>query len=284
MSPSSPSSTKVWINGRLLDADDARVAFDDHGLTVGDGVFETLKLTDGVPFAQRRHLERLRRSAAAMRIPLPPAAVLSDAIDAVRAHHDGHGYLRVTLTAGPGPLGSNRGDLTPTLVVAIRPGDVRTEPTDVLLVPWTRNERGALAGVKSTSYGENVLALATAAEAGASEAVFANSVGDLCEGTGSNVFVGFGDRLVTPPLSSGCLAGVTRELLLEAGIGVEADVPMSALADATEMFLVSTGREVQPVRRILGADHARELPWCSGPLTVEARRAWVERIAPVTDP
>ena len=137
-----------------------------------------------------------------------------------------------------------------------------------------------MTGVKSTSYGENVVALAVAADADASEALFANTAGNLCEGTGSNVFVGFGDRLVTPPLSSGCLAGVTRELVLEAGIGEEADVPMASLAEATEMFLASTGREVQPVRRLDG----RELRFCPGPLTVAARQAWLDRITPLIDP
>jgi len=278
-------TTPVWIDGELVAATDARVAYDDHGVTVGDGVFETVKLLDGEPFALTRHLLRLTRSAEAMRIPVPPPERLAAAIDAVRAHHDGAGYLRITLTAGPGPLGSNRGDLDPTLVVAIRPGEVRVEPTDVVVVPWTRNERGALAGVKSTSYGENVLALVAATEADASEALFANSRDELCEGTGSNVFVGFGDRLVTPPLSSGCLAGVTRELVLEAGIGVEDDVPMAALADATEMFLVSTGREVQPVRRVRWADGAAlDLPVCPGPLTAHARQVWLDRIADVPDP
>ena len=276
-------SDVVWVGDRVRDAAEASVAYDDHGVTVGDGVFETLKLTDGVPFALDRHLRRLERSAHALRIPLPTAELLGEAIEQVCAGHDGAGFLRVTLTAGPGPLGSNRGDLSPTLIVAIRPGEIRVDPTDVVVVPWTRNERGALAGVKSTSYGENVLALAVAAEAGASEALFANTRDELCEGTGSNVFVVVDDRLVTPPLTAGCLAGVTRELLLEAGVGVEADVPMDVFADpdrCTEAFLVSTGREVQPIRAVDGRPFAA----CPGPHTVAARAVWLERIAPLVDP
>lgn len=275
---------KVWIGdlsgGELVDAQSARIPHDDHGVTVGDGVFETVKLANGVPFALTRHLRRLARSAGHLRIPMPRPDHLATAIEMVCASFVGDGYLRVTITAGPGPLGSDRADLNPTLIVATRPGEVRTGPTDAITVPWTRNERGALVGVKTTSYGENVLALAAAADAGASEALFANNRGELCEGTGSNVFVGFGNHLVTPPLESGCLAGVTRELLLEAGIGAEEPIATGALVDATEMFLVSTGREVQPIRHLDG----RELPWCSGPLTVEARRTWLERIAPIQDP
>ena len=87
--------------------------------------------------------------------------------------------------------------------------------TEVVVVPWPRNEHGALVGLKTVSYGENVVALAFAADRGAGEALFGNLAGNLCEGTGTNVFVGLAGRLVTPPLSSGCLPGVTRDLLLE---------------------------------------------------------------------
>ena len=266
---------EVWVSGRLVSADQAVVPYDDHGTTVGDGVFETLKIVDGSPFHLDRHLDRLRRSADAMSIPCPDPAALHVAIDAVLGTHgDEPAFLRITLTAGRGPLGTPRGALSPNLIVAIRPGNVRLDPTDVVVVPWTRNEHGALAGVKSTSYGENVVALVAASNTGADEALFANTAGNLCEGTGSNVFVGLDGALLTPPLSSGCLAGVTRALLVEAGIGIEADIPMSRLDDIEEMFLVSTGREVQPVRRIDG----RELPSCPGPLTARARDLWVRQI------
>lgn len=269
-------TARVWIDDRLVDAAAAHVRFDDHGVTVGDGVFETIKLTGGHAFELTRHLERMARSAGAMSIPMPSIDVVRTAVEAVVAANAEDGFLRVTLTAGPGPLGSNREEMEPTLIVAVRPGEVRVDPTDVIVVPWTRNEHGALAGVKSTSYGENVVALARATDAGASEALFANTAGNLCEGTGSNVFVVLDDRLVTPPLSSGCLAGVTRALLLEAGVGIEADVPMAALDDVSEMFLVSTGREVQPVHRVDG----RALPACPGPHTAAARATWLDAIAP----
>ena len=269
--PDADDPTPVWINGALLAPDLATVAFDDHGLTVGDGVFETIKVTCGRPFALDAHFDRLHRSAATMAIPCPDRAELREAVDAVCGSNSPTGFLRVTLTAGPGPLGTPRGDLSPTLIVAVRSGGVRHDPTDVIVVPWTRNERSALAGVKSTSYGENVVALATAAQRGASEALFANTRDELCEGTGSNVFVGLGGRLLTPPVESGCLAGVTRALLLALGVGEEETIPMAALDGATEMFLVSTAREVQPVQRIDG----RNLPACPGPMTIAARAAWV---------
>ena len=95
------TTAKVWVGDRLLDAADATVSFDDHGVTVGDGVFETIKLSDGIPFTLTRHLRRLAGSAARMGIPMPGEDRLAEAVAAVCASHDGDGFLRVTLTAGP---------------------------------------------------------------------------------------------------------------------------------------------------------------------------------------
>ena len=118
------------------------------------------------------------------------------------------------------------------------------------VVPWPRNERGAMAGIKTTSYAENVKALAYAKARGCTEAIFPTTTDLLSEGTGSNVFVGIGGRLLTPPLSSGCLAGVTRDLVLEVTDAIEEDIPMAAFLAADDVFLTSTGRDVQPVDRI----------------------------------
>ena len=220
----------VWIDGQLIGSG-ASVPYDDHGVTVGDGAFETIKIEGGQAFALRRHLDRLEQSVQLLRLPPLDRALLESGIAEVLAEPR-QGFLRVTVTAGRGPLGSNRDDSNLRLIVAVRAGSVRVDPTDVVTVPWTRNESGALAGIKSTSYAENVVALSVADEAGASEALFANTVGNLCEGTGSNVFVGFGDRLVTPPLSSGCLAGVTRALVM--GIDARCNRRGGHSADGTD--------------------------------------------------
>ena len=117
-----------------------------------------------------------------------------------------------------------------------------------------------MAGIKTTSYAENVKALAYAKERGCTEAIFATTTGLLCEGTGSNVFVGIDGRLLTPPLSSGCLAGVTRDLVLEVTDAVEEDIPMAAFLAADEVFLTSTGRDVQPVHQVDDRDARRPRP------------------------
>jgi branched-chain amino acid aminotransferase len=150
----------------------------------------------------------------------------------------------------------------------------------VAVAPWPRNERSALVGLKTVSYAENVVALRWARQQGAEEAVFGNLDGRLCEGTGTNVFVGSGGRMLTPPLASGCLAGVTRDLLLELGVAEEEDVPLSALAGADEAFLTSSTRDVQPISAVDGA----ALPVTPGPLTKAAADAFRELQERDSDP
>ena len=113
------------------------------------------------------------------------------------------------------PLGSDRGDGTPTVIVAAAPMAPWPATAEVVVVPWPRNERSAIAGLKTNSYAENVVALAHAHERGRAKRCFVNTAGGLCEGTGTNVFVVVDGELVTPSLASGCLAGITRVLVIE---------------------------------------------------------------------
>ncbi len=271
----------VWIDGEVVEASVARVSPFDHGLLTGDGVFETLRVYGAVPFAARRHLERLALSAAAMQLPCPEPELLRQAMaDVVAANGVESGRMRITLTGGVAPLGSDRADVRPTVILAVGPLTDWPAATAVVTVPWPRNERAALAGVKTISYGENVVALAYAHERGAGEAIFANLAGNLCEGTGTNVFFAVGGRLITPPLAAGCLAGVTRDLLLELVDVVEDDVPLSALAAADEAFLSSSTREVQPISAVDGV----ALAAVPGPCTALARSRFADLVRRDTDP
>jgi len=272
---------RAWLNGRMLDdAGEAALSVLDHGLTVGDGVFETVKAVDGQPFALTRHLNRLATSAQGLGLPAPDEARVREAVATVLDGISSEtGRVRITVTGGPGPLGSERGDVEPTLLV-MATGEYRWEETTAIAtVPWPRNERGALTGLKTTSYAENVVALAYAKRAGASEAIFANTQGLLCEGTGSNIFYVIDGALVTPTLESGCLAGVTRTLVLDWCGASEQDAPMDVLLRADEIFLASTTRDVQPVRRCDERDIV-----APGPVTAKAQQIWAERSAADLDP
>lgn len=259
-------ATHFWVNDELVPVSNAKVSVLDHGFTVADGVFETLLVLDGNVFARDLHLLRLGKSATGLGISLPDATLLNSAIDQVLGAHKNmdFGRLRLTVTSGSGPLGSDRTNAEPTLVVSISAQDKWPDSTSVLLVPWTRNEDSPLAGLKTTSYAENAYALAAAKSRGFSEALFCDTSKRLSEGTGSNVFLVINDVVVTPSDASGLLRGVTRDLVIrwarESGIEIaERDVSPTELWDAQELFLTSSTRDVQPITQLASLDSALQL-------------------------
>ena len=269
-----------WADGRILSPGETAVRADDHSVVVGDGVFETTGVLDGVPFALTRHLARLARSAAGLGIQTPDDGRIREAVAEVIAADRRAGLLRITWSSGPGPLGSGRGDGPGTLVLSTGPGIVWPVTERVHLGPWIRNEHGVLTGLKTTSYAENAKALAVAHRRGCTEALFRNTAGHLCEGTGTNVFLVVDDVLVTPPLSSGCLAGVTRGLLLELVDVVERDVALDEIEVASEAFLSSATRDVSSIAAV--DDH--DLPMAPGPVTTAVAAAFADLVARTPDP
>lgn len=261
----------VWLNGELLRQPGARIDPLDRGFLLGEGVFETLRAYAGEPFAARSHLERLAYAATVFQLPVPGSTVLEAAMRAVL---DANGLMRegvdarirVTLTGGAAAIGSGSRAVSsaePTVLVTAEALAVAGKTASVLVVPFTRNPCSATAGIKTTSYAENSLALRYARDRRYDEAILADTRGDLCEGATSNVFVLLGGRLLTPPLDTGCLPGVTRGLVLKAagvaGIDVrEKRVPVSALERSEGAFLTSSLRELQPVAAV----GAVELPPC----------------------
>lgn len=247
---------RAWVNGERVDPAAPAIAAVDHGVTVGDGVFETCKVVGGVPFALARHARRLDRSMAGLGLPAADHDRIDIGIKAVLAGEPiSYGRLRYTVTGGAGPLGSDRDSSPLTYIVTAGPQLPNPDSGKLVVVPWTRNERSPTAGLKTTSYAENVVALAYAKERGGVEAVFANSIGNLCECTGSNVFVVVNGVILTPDLASGPLAGVTRDLVIEwcreEGLTVRAEpLPMSILSQAAEVFITSTVKDVMAVHAI----------------------------------
>ena len=246
----------VWLNSGLVDDAHATVSVFDRGLTVGDGVFETLKVVEGQPFAVTRHLRRLSISARGLGLDAPDLDLIRKAItDVVAANAKSLGpfaRMRITYTAGPSLFGSSRGDGPPTLVVAVSPSVPWPSTTAIATVLWRRNEHSAVAGLKTTAYADNIVALARANEVGASEAILANTAGDVCEGTGSNIFVLRDGIATTPPLSGGALPGITRELVLEWTDAIEGVLTFADLNAVDEVFLTSSTRDVHPVHSVDG--------------------------------
>jgi branched-chain amino acid aminotransferase len=287
MTPSDAMETMVWIGdshiGSVVPEAEALISTSDHGVTVGDGVFETLKVTRLGAFALTRHLHRLQRSCDHMGITMPKADLLANAVHevlAVNAPVIGDlARLRITITSGLGPLGSERSTDDVTVIIATSAQKRWPEHTTLLTVPWTRNERSAITSVKSTSYAENVVALRYVHERDAGEGIFVNTVGSVCEGTGSNVFWVRDGRVFTPALSTGCLAGITRELVLEWFDVDEVAAPLSEAIAADEVFITSSTRDVQPV---VAWDTAK---WEGvGPVASSIQREFGRRAAETIDP
>ena len=276
----------VWLQAGeqsgLVARDQAQVSVFDHGVTVGDGVFETIKVVAGEPLALSRHLRRLARSCAVLGLEAPNVDTIRTAVtDVIDSEPDAArlGRLRITCTAGAGPLASDRHAGFPTTIVAVSPMQPWPATTTATVVPWVRNERSAVAGAKSTSYAENVVALAWAHERGFSEGLFVNTRDEVCEGTGTNLFIIQGEQVLTPPLSSGCLAGITRELLLDWGLAQEAQLSRKDMAAADEVFLSSSTRDVHPVVRL------DDREWSGpGPITRHVHAEYVRRLSRDVDP
>jgi branched-chain amino acid aminotransferase len=256
----------AWVDGALLPAADATVAATDRGLLLGEGVFDTVLAVDGVPLAPTRHLARLRRSAAALDLPVPhDDETLATALRAVAATAPGQARVRITVTAA-------------TVLVGAFPVEQRGPTSTVVTSPWPINERSPLAGVKHTSRAELVRAIGYAQARGGDEALMGTTDGHLSEGTGANVFVVLDGELVTPSLRSGCLAGVTRELVIELVGACEADIPMPALGSVEEAFLTSSTRGVHPIGRLDGRTFE------VGERTRVAASAYADLVARTSDP
>ena len=239
----------IWLNGEFVQEFDARVSVFDHGLLIA---------YDNNPFAYTRHYRRLERSAKAFNLNVPDINLIRNAcVKVLDSTSIFPARLRITITGGVAPLGSEKGRSEENVIIASNIAPVQPDFSDVITVSFPRNEHGALSGLKTTSYGENVIALAQAHSVGAKEAIFGNVSGNLCEGTGSNIFVSHQGKLITPPLSSGCLAGVTRSLVIEIcerfRIPVsEENLKIDSLENVEFAFLTSTLREVQPIETING--------------------------------
>lgn len=255
---------KIWVNGKLADPRKPLVSAYDHGFLYGDGVYETVRIYGGQIFGFDAHFRRLLKSAKGLGLAVPASreGLRRAVVSLIRVNRLEEASVRITLSRGPGPMGFDpRPCTTPTL--AVMPGPhPKHDPAlyekgiKIVLAKTRRNPKVSLDPImKTTNNLNNILAKREAIQAGAYEAVMLNTVGDVAEGTISNVFFVKGDRLVTPSLACGLLEGVTRTEVLRAGkcrgmTVEERPVKPEELFRADEVFLTSTTFEVLPVTRI----------------------------------
>jgi branched-chain amino acid aminotransferase len=248
----------ILHNEAIRDACDAVLAPSQVGLLSGWGVFSTLKVADGVLFAWDRHWARIRRDAAALHVPLPedPDTVHRKLLDLVEANGAYNSTLRLVIVRNGGGMWANPHPPRPSDLIALT-ADSKDwgEGVKLALQANARHAASPFAGTKILSWSMNLTWLEQAQGRGFDEVVLLNERGEVAECTSANIFVAEGSQVWTPPLSSGCLPGITREVLLG-----EIHVPGIAIAEkaltpgdleaADEVFITSTTRDLLPVFQI----------------------------------
>ena len=255
----------VYVNGTIAPADQAVVPVYDHGFVYGEGVYETLRTYNRVPFLYDRHMRRLRQSAERLLLDVPfdDATLLTWIDQTVAAAGElDEGYIRVLLTRGVGDLNYDpKSTPTPTTVIIVKPLDpvpsrVFEQGIRISLVDMLRNHPKSVNPViKSNNLLNNALAMQAAYRAGAEEALMCNYRGELTECSQSNFFMVRGGAALTPKSAAGLLEGVTRAFVFELGRELGIEVREEALLpkdleDADEMFITSTIRALSPVVQV----------------------------------
>ncbi len=235
---------KVWLNGAIMPATAGRIDVVDRGFTLGDGVFETIRVVDGLPHYLQRHLRRLRAGLAVLALPLALTdADLADALAlALQANGLKSAAVRLTVSRGPAPRGVMPPPAPdPTVLVMSGPLPGMAVPADAITCTVTRrNEMSPLSRVKSLNFLDSILARQEAASRGADEALLLNTRGYLAEATAANILVLRDGALVTPPLADGALPGIMREVLIERCGATEVPLLVEDLFAADAVFLSSS--------------------------------------------
>ena len=279
----------VSIDGRVGTPEDVTLKVTDNGFVFGDSAYETLRTYGGRPFELNRHLLRLRRSIALLGFDLKTSDnEIKARIDACLSFAgNDESYLRLIVSRGVGDMSYRFERIPePTVAMYVKPLEpaneaLYTKGGAVVIVSIRRNPIEALnPAIKASNLLNNALATREAYARGAFEALLLNTRGEVAEGAGSNIFIVRGGRLLTPPLSCGLLAGITRELTLEiaAATGVpheERVLYPEDLRSADELFITSTLKELAPMVTLDGATVGSGTP---GPVTTALLRAYRDRI------
>jgi branched-chain amino acid aminotransferase len=255
-----PRSTPgcICVDGRFSAPGDAVVSALDTGFLLGDGLFESLRARDGVPYLLDRHLVRLYSAAATIELSgLPPAAALEQQVlETLDRAALADAYVRITVTRGPGGRGLLAPAGPPTVVVAALPAPSRVRANEGIAVALLERRAEERAAAKSTSWQKAVLDRRLVARREAEEGIYLAADGRVLEGVSSNVFAVVGGRLLTPPVRD-CLPGITRARLLELApqVGVtpsETRIELEQLLRAEQVFVTNAVLGLRAVDTIAG--------------------------------
>ncbi len=277
-------SRQIYISGKFVPQEDAKISVYDHGLLYGDGVFEGLRSYQGKVFRLEEHIERLYESARAiwLEIPMAQDAMCEAVNELVRINKIEDGYIRLVVTRGAGTLGldpnrcSNPQVIIIADVISLYPKELYEKGLEIVTVSVQRMSPAALSPrIKSLNYLNNILAKIEGLQAGCIEALMLNHKGEVAECTGDNIFLVRKGVLYTPSLDAGILGGITRDAVVELARGAGIEVHETALTKhdvyiSDECFLTGTAAEVVPVVKVDSRTIGNGKP---GPMTrdLEAR-------------
>jgi branched-chain amino acid aminotransferase len=276
-------SRKIYIAGKLVSQEDAKISVYDHGLLYGDGVFEGLRAYSGKVFRLEQHVERLYDSAKAiwLTIPMSPKEMSAAINETVRANDLADCYIRVVVTRGAGSLGldpnkcSNPQVIIIADLISLYPAELYQKGLEIITVSVMRTNPASLnPRIKSLNYLNNILAKIEGLQAGCIEALMLNHKGEIAECTGDNIFLVRKGVLYTPPIDAGILEGVTRDAVIE--LAQESDIEVREVPltkhdvyIADEVFLTGTAAEVIPVVKVDSRVIGTGKP---GPMTLELNK------------
>ncbi|MGC9318710.1 MAG: branched-chain-amino-acid transaminase [Armatimonadota bacterium] len=256
----------IYLDGELVEREQAKISVYDHGLLYGDGVFEGIRVYNGRVFRLDEHLRRLNRSARALMldIPLSHEELAEATLETCRANEVRDGYIRMIVTRGVGDLGLDpRKCPTPTVVIIaaniqLYPEELYETGLPLITVSTRRNSPVSLdPGIKSLNYLNNILGKIECIQAGVQEGIMLTNQGMVSECTGDNIFILAREELITPPVEAGILDGITRAVVMELAVDEGIDVaeklfPVSEVYTADECFLTGTAAELVPVVKVDG--------------------------------
>ncbi|HEY6333207.1 MAG TPA: aminotransferase class IV [Blastocatellia bacterium] len=262
----------IFQNDRIVEAARSHLSTSNAGALYGWGVFTTIRIFEGAVFAFDRHWERLKRHAEQAQVPMPVSSddLIGALLGLISANSTRNGRARITLLrCNAGPWKSGAGPDTELLIFTTTDEPRPAENSDITISPYRVLSHGPLAGVKRTAMLDHLLALEEARSRGFSEAVMVNERGEITAGTAANIFWTSSDELFTPSLATGCIAGITREVVLEIARGLnlrvtEGSFPIQRLLDADELFLTSTSRGIAPVDTFDIKAYDRGASWVTG--------------------
>ena len=276
-------SQQIFMNDRLVPAEQAMVSVYDHGLLYGDGVFEGIRVYNKRVFLLAEHVERLYESARAIRLEIPmPQAQMAEAVEKTCAANSiVDGYVRLVVTRGAGALGLDiRKTANPQVIVIaatikLYSEELYQQGLKIITASTIRNHPGALSPrIKSLNYLNNILAKIEGTDAGCEETLMLNHKGDIAECTGDNIFIVKRGILKTPPTDAGILEGITRNCVVQ--LAEKASIPVQEVTlqrhdvyTADECFLTGTAAEVIAVVEIDGRKIGAGVP---GPITQDLRQ------------